>query len=96
MSCGVGLRRSSDNVLLWRRCGPAAIAQICPLSWELPCALGAALKKKKKKKKEFTAKVLQECYILEIFHNKIFTVLKTKKKVNSHKAVFWSAGNVLS
>ena len=35
---------------LWRR--PAAVAPIGPLAWELPQAVGAALKKKKKKKKK--------------------------------------------
>ena len=33
---------------LWRR--PAAVALMGPLAWELPCAVGEALKKKKKKK----------------------------------------------
>ena len=31
--------------------GPAAVAPIRPLVWELPYAVGAALKKQKKKKK---------------------------------------------
>lgn len=44
MSCGVGQRRGLELGLLW----PAAIAQIGPLAWELPYALGASLKKKKK------------------------------------------------
>ena len=34
--------------LLWLKHRPAATAPIQPLAWELPCALGAALKKKKK------------------------------------------------
>ena len=42
--CGVGHRRSSDPVLLWLWCRPAAIAPIGPLAWEPPCAVGAALK----------------------------------------------------
>ena len=52
MSCGVGHRRSSDLVLLslWRR--PAAITLIRPLAWELPYAMGAALKCKKKQKNQ--------------------------------------------
>ena len=50
MSCDVGHRHSSDLVWLWHR--PAATAQILPLAWELPHAVGAALKKKKKKKKK--------------------------------------------
>ena len=49
MSCGVGRRRSSNLTLLWHRL--VAAAQILPLAWELPYALGAALKRKKEKKK---------------------------------------------
>ena len=48
MSCGLGCRRGSDPALLlwlWRR--PAAIAQISPLAWEPPYAVGAALKREK-------------------------------------------------
>ena len=41
-----------DPVLLWLWCRQAAIALILPLSWELPHAVGVALKKEKKKKKE--------------------------------------------
>ena len=50
MSCGVGCRRSLNPawmwlwLWLWRR--PAAVAQIQPLAWEAPYAVGAALKKK--------------------------------------------------
>ena len=57
MSCGVGLRHSSDPVLLLLWCRLATTALIGPLAWEHPYAVGAALKrqkdkKKKKKKKE--------------------------------------------
>ena len=45
MSCGIGRRCSLDLALLWL----AAIAQIRSLAWELPYAVGAALKKRKKK-----------------------------------------------
>ena len=47
MSCGVGPRCSSDPVLLWLWHRLAATAPIQPLAWELPCALGAALKSKR-------------------------------------------------
>ena len=47
MSCGLGQRHGSDSVLLWLWHRPAAIAQIQPLAWELPCATGVAPKKKK-------------------------------------------------
>jgi len=42
-TCGIGRRCSLDPELL---CRPAAIALIQPLAWELPCAMGMALKKK--------------------------------------------------
>ena len=49
MSCGVGHRCSSDLVLLWLWCSPAAIALIGPLAWEPPYAKGATLKDRRKK-----------------------------------------------
>ena len=49
MSYGIGGRFGSDSVLLWPR--PAAVALIRPPAWELPYALGEALKAKKKKEK---------------------------------------------
>ena len=54
MSCGVGCRPDSDPALLWRRA--AAVAQIGPLAWEPPYAVGAALQSKedRKKKRIFT------------------------------------------
>ena len=44
VSCGIGHRLGSDPVLLglWHR--SAAAAPIRPLAWELPYALGVALK----------------------------------------------------
>jgi len=50
MSCGVGRRPSWDLVLLWLWHRPAAVAQIQPLAWEPPYAMGAALKRQKNKK----------------------------------------------
>ena len=55
MSCSVGYRHGLDPVLLWHR--PAAIALIGPLAWELPYAVGVALKKQKKKKREQLCKI---------------------------------------
>ena len=51
MRCGVGHSLSSDTalLLLWHR--PVAAALIQSLAWELPYAVGMALKKTKKKKK---------------------------------------------
>ena len=40
------------------RLWPAAVALILPLAWELPPAVGAALKSKKKKKKKKNCKIL--------------------------------------
>ena len=48
----IGCRRDWDPALLWLWCRPAAAALIPPLAWELPYALGVALKKQKKKKKK--------------------------------------------
>ena len=45
MSCGVSHRRSSDPTLLWLWHRLAATALLRPLAWELPHAVGAALKK---------------------------------------------------
>ena len=45
VSYGVGHRQGSDLELLWLWCRPATVAPIQPLAWELPCVVGAALKK---------------------------------------------------
>ena len=44
----VGCRHGSDPELLWLWYRPAAVALIQPLAWELPYAMGVALKKQKK------------------------------------------------
>ena len=51
MSLGVGHRHGLDSTLLWLWCGLAAVALFRPLAWELPYAVGAALKKEKERKK---------------------------------------------
>ena len=56
MSYGVGHRHGLDPSMLWLWCRPAAVAPIPPLAWELPYALGVALKSQKKKKKSITLK----------------------------------------
>ena len=48
--CGVGHSLSSAPTLLWLWCRLAAAAPLQPLAWELPYAMGVALKSKKKKK----------------------------------------------
>ena len=49
---GVRHRRGSDPALLWLWCRLAAVAPIRPLTWELPCAMGSALKRKNKNKRK--------------------------------------------
>ena len=48
MSCAVDQRYGSDPALLWLWSRSAATAPIRPLAWELPYAMGAALKRQKK------------------------------------------------
>ena len=52
MSCGVGRRHSSNPMLLWLWCRPAAAALGAPLAWEPPYASDVALKRQKKKERE--------------------------------------------
>ena len=56
MSCDLARRHSSDPMLLWLWCGPAAVSLIGSLAWVTPYAVGCGPEKdegtKKKKKKE--------------------------------------------
>ena len=52
MSCGVGRRCGLDPRLLWLWCRLAAVALIQSLAWELPYAMGVALKSKKQTNKQ--------------------------------------------
>ena len=52
MSCGVGRRHGLDPMFLWLWYRLAAVVLIQPLAWELPYAVGAAIKRWQKKKKE--------------------------------------------
>ena len=56
MSCGVVCRHGLDPVLLWLWCRLAATALTQTLAWELPYAVGAALRRPKKKKEKETGK----------------------------------------
>ena len=47
---------AKDLVLLWLWHRPAAVALIQPLAWDLPYAVGAALKKKKRRKRKIKLK----------------------------------------
>ena len=51
MSCGAGHRRGLEPELLWLWRRLAAVALIGPLVWELPYAVGSALKNKKQTNK---------------------------------------------
>ena len=51
MSCGVGHICSLDPELLWLWCRLAAVALIQRLAWELPYAMGAALKQQQQQQK---------------------------------------------
>ena len=51
MSCGIGCRCDSDPQLLWLWYRPADVALIQPLVWELPHAVGVALRRKRKRKR---------------------------------------------
>ena len=51
MSCGVGQRRSSDLVLLWLWHRLVTAVMIQTVAWELPDAMGEALKKPKQTNK---------------------------------------------
>ena len=55
---GVGCRCSLDLAFLWLWRKPAATAPIQLLAWELPFAVGAALKRKKKQK---TKRLMDSC-----------------------------------
>ena len=52
MGCDVGPRRGLDLALLWPWCMLAATALIGPLAWELPYAVGSALKNKQKQREK--------------------------------------------
>ena len=52
VSCGVGRRRGSDLVLLWLWYRLVATAQILPLAWEPPYAVGVGLKKERERERE--------------------------------------------
>ena len=64
MSCGVGCRHGSDLVMLW--CRPSAVALIGPLAWELPYAMGVALKSRGGKKNTQNKKQYLLNYFLEV------------------------------
>ena len=72
VGCAVGCRCGLDLALLWLWCRLAAVAPIQPPTWELPYAVGAALKRqntKTKEKKKKQRKLLLELYgLLSLNH----------------------------
>ena len=65
MSCGAGLRRGSDLVLLWLWHRLVTTALILPLAWESPYATGVALKRQTNKQKNLT------CYKKQLQYKKM-------------------------
>ena len=63
MSCGIGQRRSSDPMLLWLWCRPAATTPIRPLAWDPPYVSGAAPPKKNQKKTNKKESYLSPSYL---------------------------------
>ena len=85
MSCGVDRRHSSDSVLLWLWCRPAAIAPIQSLAWEPPYAEGMAPKKTKNKQK----KTHQKTVLLsewQCFYQRLIW-FKDKMTVSVHQGI---------
>ena len=62
---GVGCRRGLDPTLLWLWCRPAAVPWSQPLAWELPYAVGSALKSKTNKQTKKMKK--QQCTLCARF-----------------------------
>ena len=60
MSCGVGCRHGLDLEWLLLSLWLAALAPIWPLAWELPYAMGVALKSKQTNKQK-TKKTANNC-----------------------------------
>ena len=56
VGCGLGRKCSSDPSLLWPWPRLATAASLRPLAWELPYAMGAALKKREKQNKQTNKK----------------------------------------
>ena len=60
MSCGVDLGGRCVIKILWLWYRPESVAPIQSLAWELPYAVGTALKKQNLKKKELGLYCLQQ------------------------------------
>ena len=83
MSCGVGCRCRLDLMLLW--CRPVATAQIRPLAWKPPCAVGVALKRQQQKNYKSNEQVMAGLWAIAI----------TLKKCNSKAMYLLSVADLL-
>ena len=98
MSCGVGQRCGSDPALLWLWRRPAAVALIQPLAWELPYAVGVALKEQNKTKQNKTKIFLQRVWKRRKGNTSKSYCLKGKCNVNTQTCFreCWSMGGSAS
>ena len=67
MSCSVGCRCGSDPMLLWLWCGLEAVAPIWPLTWELPYAANAVVRKTRKRNVSYQCKPRTLILLLLLF-----------------------------
>ena len=81
------LWRRSDLALLWLWCRQAAVALIRPLAWELPYAVGAALKSKKKKNYSWFTVL---CHFL-LYSKVIQIYIYTNTHTHTHTHTFFFA-----
>ena len=72
MSCIVAHRCGSDPELLWLCLRRSAGAQIRPLVWGPPYAVGGAQKKKKKKKKEEEEKAKKVSILVHSYNELLY------------------------
>ena len=80
MSCGVGCRCGLDPALLWLQRKPAATAQIRPLTWEPPYAMGAALEMSKRPKKKLQMNLFKKQKQVHILRKQIYEKRKVGKR----------------
>ena len=64
LTCGVGHRHRSDLALLWLWPWPAPAAPSQSLAWELPRAMGRALRRQKQTKKPPLTKALLNSFYM--------------------------------
>ena len=101
MSCGVGLRCSSDPAVLWLWCRPVVTAPVGPLAWDPPYAMGAAIKKKTKRPKKLFLSIyfwaaINVIVFLISFLNYLFLVLRNTNNFYLLIFVFCSFSELIS